>query len=621
MIEVTVNPGQKKVAIPKGISILNILKQVGIMLSTPCGGQGTCGKCKVLICPHDTLPNSNEKKFLTKEEIKKGFRLACQTSLNQDTVITIPTYVKINENYPAVNGKIKSHLLNNDFKPTQQIKKIYIKMLPPTLQDQRSDWIRVKNELEKKTNNYNRKWKIPIDLLIEIPQILRENNFQITIVLFRNKIIAIEAGDTTDKIYGIAFDIGTTTIAGYLIDLISYKEIAIEASYNPQRIYGDDVISRIDFARENIRGVEKLQQKLISTLNQIISSLAIKAEIDYRKIYLTALVGNTCMHHFLWSLPTNNLAISPYIPVTTDALLNESADLPDYCLLQHSIVYTAPNISAYVGGDIIADLIDISAWKKTNNTLIVDLGTNGEIILTTVKNIWACSAAAGPAFEGARISSGMRADSGAIDRVKMTEQKIEYHVIGESKPLGICGSGIVDLIAELVKLKIINSSGRLLTRGECPKNISDAIKGKIKQEKESNQFLIVSAEDSATGKPIYLTQKDIREIQLAKGAVAAGIRILIEKADIKLEDIDEFMLAGAFGNVLNIDSALEIGIIPKISLEKICSIGNAAGQGAEKLLLSEELRDIAEDISKKVQYVELSSYPDFQNIFADCLFF
>ncbi len=621
MIEITINPGQKKFNIPVGTLVLDVLKQANIIISTPCGGKGNCGKCKVLVSPQVSMPNKNEQNWLTEEEIKKGFRLACQTHLRQDTTITVPTYIPGNEDYSIINGKIKSHLLNDDFKPISQIKKIYIKLIPPTLPDQRSDWSRIKSELEKQSQGNYHNLKVPIDILAKIPNLLRDNDFQATLVLFKDTVISIEAGDTRNKLYGIAFDIGTTTIAGYLLNLVTFKEIAIEASDNPQRRYGDDVISRTDFTGQDSRGKDKLQQELITTLNQMIFSLAQKAGIDYQKIYLAVLVGNTCMHHFFWCLPTENLAISPYIPVTTDSILKESSNLPNFCLLPHAKVYTAPNISAYVGGDIIADIIDISIWKKEGANLMVDLGTNGEIILTAGGKIWACSAAAGPAFEGARISSGMRAAYGAVDKVKITKGRLDYHVIGQSKAIGICGSGIVDLIAELINLQIVQPNGRLVKKEECPENVAITIKERIIQEKKYNQFLIIPAQESASGNPIYLTQKDIREIQLAKGAVAAGIRILLEKAEIAPEDIEEIMLAGAFGNVLNTDSALKIGIIPHTSNGRVRSIGNAAGQGAEKLLLSEEMRDMADRLSRKVQYIELSSHHDFQNIFADSLFF
>jgi len=619
MIEIIINPGQRKITMPEGMLVLHALKQAEIIIPTVCGGKGTCGKCKVMISPQDTIPDSNERKYLTEEEIKAGFRLACQARLNQDTIVTIPqNNIQNNNSHSNANNKIKSHFLSNNFKPSQQIKKIFIKLAPPTLQDQRPDWLRVKSELEKILQDNNYTWEIPVDILAKIPRLLRDNDFQITLVLLKNNIIEIEPGDTRKDIYGVAFDIGTTTIAGYLLNLSTIQTMAVEASDNPHRIYGDDVISRIDFSIRDFKGKQKLQKKLIKTLNKIIFSLVQEAKINEQYIYMAVIVGNTCMQHFLWALPTENMAISPYIPVTANSILMKSIDLPDFCLVPHAIIYTAPSIAAYVGGDIIADMIDISLWRKTGNILLVDLGTNGEITMSVDGKIWACAAAAGPAFEGARISSGMRADYGAIDRVSITPKKLEYHVIGESKVAGICGSGIIDITAELLKLEIIQPNGRLIRQEECPEFISHNIKERITQ---GNKFLIASAKESASGHPVYITQKDIREIQLAKGAVAAGVRILLREAQIEDNDIDEIVLTGAFGNIININSAIKIGIIPDISARKIKSIGNAAGQGAEKLLLSEELRDKAEELAKKVCYVELSSHDDFQNIFTNSLYF
>ncbi|MDD4362919.1 MAG: ASKHA domain-containing protein, partial [Atribacterota bacterium] len=542
MIKVTINPGQKTLIVPINSLALDVLKKTDIVLVTPCGGKGICGKCKIRVFPKILDLDDNQKELLTEEEIEKGVCLACQTYLTQDSTLFIPDDVEKNKAYFAAKNKVNSNYLTDDFQPSTQIKKVFIKLMPPDLQDQRSDWSRVKSELENNIKDNNFKYDIPISILAKIPVLLRDNNFQITLVLYENKIIAIEPGDTRKNIYGVAFDIGTTTIAGYLLNLSTFKTIATEASANPQHVYGDDVISRIDFSKQNVAGLQELQQKLIIELNRIIISLSKKAGIDYQQIYLASMVGNPSIQHFLWALPVENIAVSPYIPVITDSIYKEARDLPGFCLIPHAGVYTAPNVSAYIGGDTIADMIDISIWQKKDNILLVDLGTNGEIVLSVAGKIYTCSAAAGPAFEGARISHGMRADYGAIDSVKINIQEFEYHVIGENKIAGICGSGIIDLIAELLKLKIIKSNGRLIKQEECPANISYTIKDRILND---NKFLIASAAESVHGEPIYLTQKDIREIQLAKGAVSSGISILIKEAQIEVDNIDEIILTGA----------------------------------------------------------------------------
>ncbi|MDD3655779.1 MAG: ASKHA domain-containing protein [Atribacterota bacterium] len=626
MIKIIINPAQKKLNVPEGTLLLDVLKQAGINITTPCGGKGSCGKCKVIVSSEgldSDLLNSNEQKWISEEEIKKGFRLACQCYLYQNSTIIIPPSLLIKEDDSKIKirNKAKSRLFSHEIKSIVSIKKVFLRLNKPTLSDQRSYWNRIKDELNKVNTTYSQSWEIPTDILSNISQLLRDNDYCITLVLFKNKVIAIEAGDTSKELYGVAFDIGTTTIAGYLVDLATFREITAEACANPQFEYGDDVISRIDFARKDTKNRKKMQQELISSLNQMIISLSEKAGINLSHIYFAVLVGNTSMHHFLWSLPVENLALSPYITVMIDSIIRDSKDLPDLCLIPYAKVYSTPNVSAYIGGDIIADLIDIFIWQKIGNTLMVDLGTNGEIVLNSGGKTWACSAAAGPAFEGARISSGMRATSGAIDRVIITRQKVEYHVIGQTQAVGLCGSGIIDLIAGLLRLQLIKFDGRLINQKECTKDISQQIKRRIKREESANKFLLVPAEESATGKPIYLTQKDIREVQLAKGAVSAGIRILLKQAQLETVDIDEILLAGAFGNVLDTNSALSIGLIPNILSGKIRSIGNAAGEGAVKLLLSEEMRTIAEYLSQKVQYIELSAQADFLKIFAESMFF
>lgn len=624
MIEITINPGKKKVTVNEGTLLLDLLNQVGITIATPCGGKGYCGKCKVIVSSavlNNDLLSANEEKWLSADEIKKGFRLACQCYLYQDCTVTIPSYILVKENDSKIKDKTKSYLFNQKFKIAIPVKKIFLKLDSPTLEDQRSLWTRIKDELNKVGNTSNQSWEISPDLLREMPKILQDYDYCLTVVLYKNVIIKIEGGDTRKEIYGVAFDIGTTTIAGYLVSLVQSQEIAAQACANPQFVYGDDVISRIDYARIDIKNRYKMQQELIYCLNKMIVSLSVKSKINISHIYFAVIVGNTSMHHFLWSLPVENLALSPYIPVVTESITQDAQNLPGFCLIPHAKVYCAPNVSAYVGGDVIADLIDISIWQKIGNILLIDLGTNGEIVLISNGKMWACSAAAGPAFEGARISSGMRATEGAIDRVIVNRQKIDYQVIGQTKAAGLCGSGLIDLISGLLTLKIIRPDGRLIGRNECLEDISQNIKKRIVGCNTGNKFLVVPIAESATGKPIYITQKDIREVQLAKGAVIAGIKILLRYAQLESEEIEEVFLAGAFGNVLNPDSLVVMGLIPKICSGKIFSIGNAAGKGAVKLLLSEEMRNKAEYLSLKIQYVELSAQHNFPSIFAESMFF
>jgi len=414
---------------------------------------------------------------------------------------------------------------------------------------------------------------------------------------------------------------GSTTVAGYLVDLNTGEELSAVAKSNPQIIYGDDVISRIGFAQNQKENLEILQREIVNTLNEIIKETAQKAGVNTNNIYKISIAGNTCMHHLLLGLNPSYIAPSPYIPVIKENLNLKAKDIPKLILEPTANVYILPNISAFVGADIVAGILAICMWENEKISLFIDLGTNGEIVLGSKRKMWTCSTAAGPAFEGARISSGMRAAEGAIDKVKMDNKSITYRVIKDGKVRGICGSGLIDLIAELVKLGLISKSGKLIDREECDPNLSEEIKKRIINGQKGNKFLLVKGKETENGKSIYLTQRDIREVQLAKAAIFAGIKILLKEVNISQEDIQKILLAGAFGNFIDKKSAIRIGLIPYLPLEKIESVGNAAGRGAEITLLSEKTRGICEKISKDIKYIELSSRADFQEEFVEAMFF
>ena len=625
MIKVTFLPEQRNIEVKKETRILDALNKAGIDIDVPCGGEGTCGKCKILIVKGAPPAGSVEKKFLTDKEIAEGYRLACQTKLIQDTIIEIPSEVRLNLK-EFLLSRAKGDVCNtsNVFHPDNNLRKIYIELERPSINNQVSDWENIKDVLsQKKINNepVPANLSVPLQILQKIPILIREADYKITVTLFQNRIIDIEKGDTTDDNYGIAFDIGTTTVAGYLINLITGKEIAVVAKSNPQIKYGDDTISRIGFIKKANHGLQKLQEEIIGVINEIITESSRKAKIDKKNIYKSVFVGNTCMHHILLGINPVNLAPSPYIPVIRESLNLKAADISGLCLNQTAEVFILPNISAFVGADITAGIITNSLYKKGKAILLVDLGTNGEIVLGAQGELLACSTAVGPAFEGARISSGMRAAKGAIDKVKIENDAIVYRVIEDGKIRGLCGAGLIDIIAELLRLGIINRSGKLLDRKECSSIVNKEIKKRILEGENGNKFLLAKGEKTLKGKDIYLTQKDIREVQLAKAAVNAGIKILLREAGISAADINEILVAGAFGNFIDKKNAVRIGLIPDLSLIKIKNVGNAAGKGAELALCSDEKRLLSERIYKQVNYIELSSNPDFQKEFISEIFF
>lgn len=622
MLKITFLPDKKNIEVNKGTTALEALERAGINIDTPCGGKGICGKCKILINKGITTATPIEEELLSEEEIKKGFRLACQAKLFQDSIIEVPSEIRLDfKRVFSSNSKGDIHRTKNNFSFESDLKKVFLDLEKPSLDNQRSDWERIKDGLSLKKIENISNLKISLQILKKIPILIRKADFKITVTICNDEIIDLESGNTAKKSYGIAFDIGTTTVVGYLIDLGSGEELSAVAKTNPQVIHGDDVISRIGFAQQPKGGLEKLQKEIVITLNEIIRETTQKAEIDKSNIYETVIVGNTCMHHLFLGLNPINLAPSPYIPVIKESLSLKVKDIPGLSLNPTANIYMLPNISAFVGADILAGILSTSMWREDKTVLLVDLGTNGEVVLSLKKKLWACSVAAGPAFEGARISSGMRAAEGAIDKFKIDNKFITYQVIEDGKVRGICGSGLIELIAELLKLGLINKSGKLIDREEGNSELSEEIRKRIIKGQKGNKFLLVKGKETENGKPIYLTQRDIREVQLAKAAIFAGIKILLKEVNIPLEDIQEILLAGAFGNFIDKKSAVRIGLLPNLPLKKIESVGNAAGRGAEITLCSKRMRKVSEEISKKVKYVELSSRSDFQEEFIKAMIF
>lgn len=622
MIKITFLPDEKNIEVNKGTTILEALKRAGINIGTPCGGKGICGKCKALVNKGVTEATLIEKELLLGEEIEKGFRLACQTKLFKDIVIEIPSKIRLDfKRVFSSNLKGDIRYFKNNFSLDSNFKKVFLGLKKPSLDDQRADWERIKDELflKKIENIYN--LKTSLEILKKIPVLIRKANFKITVTVDNDEIIDIEKGDTTKSSYGIAFDVGTTTVAGYLIDLSTGEELTAAAKTNPQVVHGDDIISRIGFAQKQKENLEILQREIVNALNEIIKETAQKAGVDTNNIYKITIAGNTCMHHLLLGLNPSYIALSPYIPVIKESLNLKAKDIPKLILEPTANVYILPNISAFVGADITAGILATYIGRNKKISLFIDLGTNGEIVLGSKKKIWTCSTAAGPAFEGAQISSGMRATEGAIDKVKMDNRSITYRVIKNGKVRGICGSGLIDLIAEMLNLGLINKSGKLINREECNPELSEEIKKRIIKGQKGNKFLIVKGKETENGNPIYLAQGDIREVQLAKAAIFAGIKILLKKVNIPQDDIHKILLAGAFGNFIDKKSAIRIGLIPYLPLEKIESVGNTAGRGAEIVLLSEKTRKICEKISKDSKYIELSSCPDFQKEYIKAMFF
>jgi len=606
--EIRFLPQNVEVLVPAGTSVVEAADLARVEIEpTPCGRRGTCGKCLILCHDYSGIPTIIENQKIIKAKLDQGWRLACQTVIVNNMVIEVPgqstgKLIKASLSRPKAAIEILPAIIKH-----------YLKVSPPTMTDQRADWDRVEDMLP----DPDLQQELDLTLLRNLPELLRENNYEITVVTYRGKVITVEAGDTTTAGYGCAIDIGTTTVICSLHGLYNGQEIAVASAFNPQRTYGADVLSRIDFSRSG-NNLEILQNLIIDQVNALIEEVILKAGINRADIYLVSVVGNTTMVHLFLGFPSGYIAVPPFVG-TLYGGRSFDADALGIKINDRGKVVLLPHVAGYVGADIVAGVLATGTYKYDVPSVLIDVGTNAEIILAAHGSLYACSAAAGPAFEGTNICYGMRAETGAIDRFWIKDGKLNYNVIGKVPALGLCGSGLVDVIAELISIGIIDYSGRLLTREEAIQIVGYTLAECLREDDEGNEFVIV---ENSKFQKVSLTQRDIRQVQLAKGAILAGIRIMIKEMGIKMEDVELFNLAGSFGNVLNKKNAQIVGLIPStISLSKVEYAGNSAHIGAQINLLRTDTAEIANSVVKNIKYIELSDRNDFTEEFTNAMFF
>lgn len=594
-VTVHFNGETKMIAAKEGENLFRLLVKNGIYLSNSCGGNRICGKCKVILGEKSNI-SSEEAYFLTQKEREENVRLACFVNIDRDLEVTVLYY----EEKANILTTEKSSL---DVSLNSRIKKYVVEVSPHTLEDQR-DYVK------KVCDLLGGKIKISLSLVGMLPQTLEQHDYKVSCAVRKNELISVEDKALNDKNFGIALDVGTTTIAAYLYDLNLGKQIDVYSCLNPQRVFGADVISRINYTITEPLGLYKMHSALIDKINEIIERFSQKNSISRNNIYEIVAVGNPTMIHFLLNIPCKHIAVSPYVPTFTSKMEIKAKEI-GVNINKEGYVITLPLVSSYVGADIVASILASKIDKYQELCLLVDIGTNGEMVLGNKYNLVASSAAAGPAFEGARITFGVNGIEGAIDHVDFGKRPF-YTTIGDKKAKGICGSGIIDIISEFLKYGIIDSTGRFLPKEEV-KNLPIDIAQKITVYKDEPAFLIENG--------IYVTQKDIRQIQLAKGAIIAGINIMIKEMGIDVNDIKKVFLAGGFGNYIFPPSAITIGLLPKELEGKIIQIGNSAGIGAIMALLSDKELERATQLQKKIKYIELSTHKDFQHEYIKGMYF
>lgn len=607
-IEIIFQPEGKRARVSYGNTVLDAAKVVGVDLTSICGGKGVCGKCRIIV--EQGMDNVGsitnvERKLLRETEISSGYRLACQTVVLGPLVIRIPEESRTGKQRLLVEG-IKT------LAPIEPcVKKYFVKLPRPNLLDIRSDVDRLLDAL-RDTYGFNG-LRLRYDVLKRLPFILRDGNWEVTAIVWDNSIIIdVEIGDTSERTFGFAVDVGTTKIAGYLMDLNTGNVLAVDSLMNPQIPYGEDVISRITYASRGEKELKELQQVLIDGVNQILKSLLDKTGVSSNEVYEMTVVGNTAMHHLFLGISPKYVALAPYQPVVKGSVNVKARDI-GVNINPCSNIHFLPVIGGFVGADAVADILATELHSRDELCMILDIGTNTEVILGNKYSMLACSCASGPAFEGAHIKFGMRAASGAIESVKINPETfdVEYKTIDGVKPRGICGSAIVDAVAEMLKAGIIDVYGTFNSDLDSPR---------IRQGEDGLEFVLAWSHETAIGREIVITQRDIREIQLAKAAIHTGCTILMKKMKISEESIDLLFIAGAFGSYINPESARTIGMYPEVPLSKVRVVGNAAGTGARMALISKSIRLKAEEISRRVNYVELGAEPDFQNEFLNSQF-
>lgn len=594
------SPIGKRVMESRPRLLLDIARETGVGLKSLCGGKGKCGKCKVMVNPANE-PTAIEKKLLTQDEIDEGYRLACRTTIRENTQVYVPPSSITEEQRLQTWGKeIK-------VKPFPPVRKFFLELTKATLSDVRPDLQRIKEELNRK---YNVKVdSVDFEVLNIIGPTLRDSDWSITAIVRGSEIIGVEPGDRTKKSLGIAIDLGTTKIAFYLVDLLTGKSISIYGITNPQIAYGEDVLSRIHYAGSTRTNLKKLKSEVLKAINLAIKKICRESKVKREDILEATIVGNTAMHHIFLGFPVKQLGLAPFTMATNDPLEIKAREI-GLEISPGGYLYFPPPIAGFVGSDHLAMLIASEIETKKGNLIAIDIGTNTEIALKTKEKIISCSCASGPAFEGAHIRYGMRAAPGAIERVNIDSKSLSVKVstIKDKSPVGICGSGILDAISEMLRVGIIDSSGK----------INSGYKGvrKIKRGK-SLEFLLAKEKRQK----ITITQQDVSEIQLAKGAIRTGIEILLEETGLKAQDIDGVIVAGAFGTYIDPLKAVRIGMFPEIDIGKFNQVGNAAGIGAKAILISKKLREQASQLAKKVEYLELATHSNFFEHFTSAVRF
>jgi uncharacterized 2Fe-2S/4Fe-4S cluster protein (DUF4445 family) len=620
--QVTFLPDKKNIKVDKGCTIAEAAQRADIFINNLCGGEGVCGECRVRILKGDAKQPNEAAAFFSKEEVEHGFVLACQTRVESDLEVEIPPESRLEEEQIMTGRAAGDAEVPGGVSPDLQpegafyaikplVRKIFLELPHPTLEDNITDIERISRELRRKIGWHS--YEISLHCLQYLSEMLRANDWKVTAMVVKDnnryRIQKVDPLDTTSRSYGVALDVGTTTVVAQLIDLRTGKDLAVDGTHNMQSQYGEDVISRMIFACGK-GGLDPLHEAIVRNINRLIESLTNKAGISREDILAIVAAGNTTMSHFLLGLTPCSIRLEPYVP-TADVYPQILASEIGIQIHPRGILETIPSVASYVGGDIVAGIVACGISDHPEIQGLIDIGTNGEIAIGNNEWLVCCSASAGPSFEGGGTRCGMRATKGAIEKVEIRDGGVRYQTIGRTKPLGICGSGLIDCIYEMVKNGLIGSDGKF---------DRDRKDSRLIFEDGIPQYVIAKPEETETGEPIVFTEPDINNLMKSKGSVFAAIKSLTDFIGLSFDQLKTFYVAGGFGNYLNIPKAIAIGLLPDIPIERIRFIGNSSLTGARLALISEEAFEKCINVSRSMTNIELSTYQPYMDEYIASLF-
>ncbi len=599
-------PEGAEVRVPSGTPVFDAASWNGIAIDSTCGGHGTCKKCKVGIVSGEVPVGPLDRRAFSSDELREGWRLACRANARGDLVVEVPP---LQTRPKAALAGVGRHVI---LRPA--IQKRHLVLEEPTMEDQRSDLQRVLDALDDLEPHAS------VEVLRTLGRVLREAGFDVTAVVADQELIGIEPGDTTARRFAIAFDLGTTTVVATLLDLESGQPVAVRSMLNRQQPFGADVITRISATMMDPEALGTLRERAHETMAELLAEVCTEGSVAPREVYEITVCGNVTMMHLALGIDPEPLSMAPFVVSTHSFPPDVRAR--DFGIDVHprAPAFVFPSLGAYVGGDIVAGMLATGLTRDRRVRLFIDVGTNSEIALGSVDRVLATAAPAGPAFEAAQIKCGMRAAPGAIEGVNIRDGQVSLDVIGDEAPLGICGSGLVDAVAELAHCGLLDHSGRFMPDEEAAvahSELSDRLT-KIGQERV---FVLDWRGSGDPERSVFLSQRDVRELQFAKASIATGWSILMSELGVEPGDVAQVLLAGSFGAYLTPLSAVRIGLVPKIALPRIVSAGNVAGEGAKIAALSVRERAEAHSILREVEYVELSGRADFNDMFVDQLAF